>query len=247
MALVADGLEFHIPKGYIYFAMGFSVFVEMLNLRLRKRMKPQPVKLRKSALVFGAMLFLFVFGEAIHLNPAVTAIAGAAVLLLWVGADIEEMLRVVDWTTLVFFICLFIVVGAVAEVGLISMVAGAIGHLVGGNLTLAVLVLVSSAALLSGIIDNVPFTAAMLPVAGYLSGTIPGASSQVLFYALSVGAAMGGNGTLIGAEANLVTSGITAQAGRPIAFGEFVRVGLPVTFLTLTVGFVWLLLRFVVF
>ena len=73
----------------------------------------------------------------------------------------------------------------------------------------------------------------------------PGADSKALYYALSMGAAMGGNGTLIGAEANLVTAGITAQAGRPIAFSSFMKVGLPVTFLTLAIGYIWLLIRFV--
>jgi Na+/H+ antiporter NhaD/arsenite permease-like protein len=84
----------------------------------------------------------------------------------------------------------------------------------------------------------------MLPVIDFLSGSIPGASSKVLYYALSMGAAMGGNGLLIGGEANLVTAGITSQTSSPITFKEFLKVGLPVTYLTLAAGFVWLLVRF---
>jgi Na+/H+ antiporter NhaD/arsenite permease-like protein len=84
----------------------------------------------------------------------------------------------------------------------------------------------------------------MLPIVKFLSASIPGANNQVLYYALSMGAAMGGNGLLIGGEANLVTAGITAQTDTPISFKEFLRVGLPVTYLTLTVGFLWLLIRF---
>jgi Na+/H+ antiporter NhaD/arsenite permease-like protein len=87
----------------------------------------------------------------------------------------------------------------------------------------------------------------MLPVADFLTLTIPGVDSRALYYALSMGAAMGGNGTLIGAEANLVTAGITAQAGRVISFSSFLKVGLPVTYLTLFVGYIWLLIRFVIF
>jgi Na+/H+ antiporter NhaD/arsenite permease-like protein len=204
----------------------------------------QPAKLRKAGIVFGMMLFLFVFGERIHLSPAVTAILGAAAVLLWVKADIEEMLNVVDWTTLMFFISLFIVIGAITEVGLINMIADAIGTLVGGNLTVAILVLVWSAALLSGIIDNVPFTAAMLPVVGYLSRIIPGASSQVLFYALSVGSAMGGNTSLIGSSANLVTAGVAEEAGYRITYLRFLKVGLPAMAITVTIGTIWLLIRF---
>jgi len=218
---------------------------EALLERLREGGRiTQPVKLRKAGIVFGVMLLFFVLGEAIHLSPAVSAIVGAAALLLWVRADIEEMLNVVDWTTLIFFISLFMVVGAITEVGLISMIADAIGNLVSGNLTAAILVLVWSAAVLSGIIDNVPFTAAMLPVVGYLTSTIPGASNQVLFYALSIGAAMGGNTTLIGSSANLVTAGISGEAGYRISYLRFLKVGLPAMAITVAIGTLWLLIRF---
>jgi Na+/H+ antiporter NhaD/arsenite permease-like protein len=151
---------------------------------------------------------------------------------------------VVDWTTLMFFISLFIAVGAVQEVGLISVIADAIGRLVGSNLTAAVLVLVWSAAFLSGIIANIPFTAAMLPVVGFLTRSIPGASNQVLFYALSIGSAMGGNSSLIGASANLVTAGIAERAGYRITYAEFFKVGMPAMIITVLVGTLWLLLRF---
>jgi Na+/H+ antiporter NhaD/arsenite permease-like protein len=87
----------------------------------------------------------------------------------------------------------------------------------------------------------------MLPVVEYLTGSIPGASSKVLYYALSMGAAMGGNGLLIGAEANLVTAGITEQAGNPISFKEFMRIGMPVTLVTLALGTGWLIVRFILF
>ena len=97
----------------------------------------QPEKLRKAGLIFGVMLILFVIGDAIHLVPAVTAIMGAVAMLLWVTPDVEEMLQVVDWTTLVFFIALFMSVGALQEVGLISLIATGIGDLVGDNLTAA--------------------------------------------------------------------------------------------------------------
>jgi Na+/H+ antiporter NhaD/arsenite permease-like protein len=132
-------------------------------------------------------------------------------------------------------------------VGLISLIADLISQAVGGSLVRAIFVMVFGVGTLSVLIANIPLAASMLPVADFLTLSITGADSKVLYYALSMGSAMGGNGTLIGAEANLVTAGITAQAGRPILFGEFVKVGLPVTFLTLTVGFLWLLLRFVIF
>jgi Na+/H+ antiporter NhaD/arsenite permease-like protein len=220
-----------------------------LSDAMRQRLKEsgritQPAKLRKAGTIFGFMLLLFVVGDTIHLVPAVTAIMGAVAMLLWVSPDIEEMLHVVDWTTLMFFIALFITVGALQEVGLISIIATGIGDLVGDNLTAAILVLVWSAALLSGVIDNIPFAATMLPVVAYLTRTVPGAESGVLWFGLSVGAAMGGNSTLIGASPNLVTAGISERAGFRITYLDFLKVGLPATIVTVIVGTLWLCIRF---
>jgi Na+/H+ antiporter NhaD/arsenite permease-like protein len=218
---------------------------EAMKERLRERGRiTEPEKLRKAGIIFGIMLVLFVIGDSINLVPAVTAIMGAVAMLIWVSPDVEEMLQVVDWTTLVFFIALFIAVGALQEVGLISYIATGIGDLVGDNLTAATLILVWSAAILSGVIDNIPFTATMLPVVGYLTRTIPGAENNVLWFALSIGAAMGGNSTLIGASPNLVTAGIAERAGYRMTYLGFLKVGLPATILTVIVGTVWLLIRF---
>ena len=203
-----------------------------------------PLKLKKAGIVFGVLMLLFIFGETIHLPPAIAALTGAVAMLLWVHPDIEEMISVVDWTTLIFFIGLFMVIGAVQEVGLISMIASSLGRLVGDNLMLASLTTVWSAAILSGVIDNVPFTAAMLPVADFLTTSIPGAGNMVLFWALAIGAAMGGNATLIGASANLVTAGIADRAGYPVTFKEFLSVGLPSVLVTTVLGSIWLLIRY---
>jgi Na+/H+ antiporter NhaD/arsenite permease-like protein len=227
-----------------FLVQGEGLSEALLN-RLRESGRiTQPAKLRKSGVIFGVMLLFFILGERIHLVPAVTAILGAVAMLLWVSPDIESMLKVVDWTTLMFFISLFIVVGAIQEVGLISIIADAISRLVGDNLTVAVLVLVWSAAFLSGIIANIPFTAAMLPVVGFLTRTIPGASSQILFYGLSVGSAMGGNSSLIGASSNLVTAGIAERAGYRITYVEFLKAGMPAMIITVAVGTLWLFIRF---
>ena len=118
------------------------------------------------------------------------------------------MLKVVDWTTLMFFISLFIAVGAIQEVGLISFVASEIHNLVGDNLTAATLVTVWLTGLLCLLIPTIPLTAAFLPVVGFLSHNIPGAGNNVLFYSLSMGSALGANNSLIGATNNLVAAGI---------------------------------------
>ncbi len=207
----------------------------------------EPDHLKKAGVVGAGMIALFVIGEQVHLLPAVTALIGATALLVWIRPDIEEMIEAVDWTTLVFFIALFICVGAIQEVGLISLIADFIGRLVGDNLLLAMLVVTWFSAVLSTIIANIPFTAAMLPVIGYLTATIPGAGGKALFYCLSVGSAMGGNGSLIGASANMVTAGIAERAGHPITYVYFFKKGFPALLITVTLAMVWLLLRFLVF
>jgi len=206
----------------------------------------KPEHLKKAGVVGAAMLILFVFGEQVHLLPAVTALMGATALLVWIKPDIEEMIEAVDWTTLVFFIALFILVGAIQEVGLISFIADAIGQLVGGNLVLAMLAVTWLSAVLSTVVANIPFTAAMLPVIGYLTAIVPGAHSKVLFYCLSVGSAMGGNGSLIGSSPNIVTAGIAERAGYPITYAYFLKKGLPALVITISLATLWLLVRFLV-
>jgi Na+/H+ antiporter NhaD/arsenite permease-like protein len=227
---------------------GASQVSTLLMEKLAERARiTEPSHLRKAGWVGAGMLLLFVFGERVHLLPAVTALMGATALLVWIRPDIEEMIEAVDWTTLVFFISLFVVVGAVQEVGLISLIATGIGKLVGQNLILAVLIVIWFSAVLSMVIANIPFTAAMLPVVGFLTTTIPGAESKVLFYCLSVGSAMGGNGSLIGASANMVTAGISERAGHPLTYLYFLRKGFPALLITVALATVWLLLRFLVF
>ncbi len=216
-----------------------------LEARLRENSRiTQPEELKKAGWVGLGMLILFLFGESIHLVPAVTALLGATALLMWIRPDVEEMIEAVDWTTLVFLMSLFIVVGGIQEVGLIGYVAQGIGRVIGRNLALAVVVVTWLGALMSMVVANIPFTAAMLPVVGFLSSRIPGAHNQALFFALSVGSAMGGNGSLIGASANMVTAGIAERVGYPITYVDFLKQGFPAMVVTVAVGTLWLLFHF---
>jgi len=218
---------------------------EVLLQRLAERGRiTEPDHLKKAGVVGAGMILLFVLGEKVELLPAVTAVMGATALLVWIKPDIEEMIEAVDWTTLVFFMALFISVGAIQEVGLISYIASGIGKLVGDNLTLAMLAVIWLSAVLSTVIANIPFTAAMLPVIGFLSANIPGADSKVLFYCLSVGSAMGGNGSLIGASANMVTAGIAERAGSSITYMYFLKKGFPALVITVSLATIWLFIRF---
>ena len=255
-----NGFLKNLTPGVLLALLGLVIYSELAYRRqLRKAEAPSPMllerlaeraritepdQLKKAGWVGAGMLVLFVLGERIHLLPSVTALIGATALLLWIRPDIEEMIEAVDWTTLVFFMALFIVVGAIQEVGLISIIADLIGRLVGGSLIWAMLAILWLGALLSTVVANIPFTAAMLPVVGYLTGIVPGAENRALFYALSVGSGMGGNGSLIGASANMVTAGITERAGYPITYFDFLKKGLPALFITVGLAGGWLLVRF---
>ncbi|MGB2963373.1 MAG: ArsB/NhaD family transporter [Anaerolineales bacterium] len=218
---------------------------QLLLEKLEERGKiTNPENLKKAGWIGSGMLILFVFGETFHLLPSVTALIGASALLIWIRPDVEEMIGAVDWTTLVFFMSLFIVVGSIQEVGLISMIATQIGVLIGENLALAMIVVTWFSALLSMVIANIPFTAAMLPVIAYLTQIIPGADNKVLFYCLSVGAAMGGNGSLIGASANMITAGIAERAGYRISYKYFLKKGVPALVITVSLSLIWLFIRF---
>jgi Na+/H+ antiporter NhaD/arsenite permease-like protein len=227
-----------------YRAVGGGLSPAMLERLKEDGRITEPATLSKAGAVFVVMLFSFALGEQIHLVPAVTAILGAVLILLVVRTDVEEMLKVVDWTTLMFFIALFMVIGAIQEVGLVSIIAAGIKRLVGESLILSLLIVVWSGALFSALIDNIPFTAAMLPVVGYLTRTIPWASSKVLYYGLSVGAALGGNATLIGSAPNIVSAAITERAGYRLSYMGFLKVGLPASLITVALATLWLLIRF---
>jgi Na+/H+ antiporter NhaD/arsenite permease-like protein len=115
---------------------------------------------------------------------------------------------------------------------------------VGENLALTMVAVTGLSAILSTVVANIPFTAAMLPVVGFLSATVPGANSKVLFYCLSVGSAMGGNGSLIGASANMVTAGIADRAGSTITYVYFLKKGMPALVITVSLALIWLFIRF---
>ncbi|MDH4137444.1 MAG: ArsB/NhaD family transporter [Anaerolineae bacterium] len=203
-----------------------------------------PILLRKSLLLFGVTLILFFVEDLFRMPPAVVAILGSTALLLWVRPNVSEMLREVDWTTLVFFMSLFMMVGGVREVGLIQLIAESVKGMAGDSLLLATLLIVWVAAVSSAIVANIPFTAAMVPVTVFLTQTLPGAENNVLYWGLALGAGLGGNATYIGSAPNIVAVGIMDRAGFRLKFGDFSRVGVPVTFVTILVPTLWLLIRY---
>ena len=141
----------------------------------------------------------------------------------------HRMLHEVDWTTLIFFIGIFVIVGGLEATEVIAWIAGIIGNLAGDNLPLATALMVWIPGVASGIVANIPFTVAALPIADFLTATIPGAENMVLYWSLILGADLGGNATILGSAPNIVAVGLLGQAGYRLSFGRFMRDGVPVT------------------
>ena len=200
--------------------------------------------LLKAGLVGIVTMILFLTSDVFGMPVSVIALTGAAILIAWVRPDMHHMLREVDWTTLVFFIAIFVLVGALEAAEVIAWIADIISDLAGDDLTIATLLMVWVPGLASGIVANIPFTVAALPIADQLSATIPGAENMILYWALILGADLGGNSTYLGSAPNFVAVGLLAAAGYRLSFGRFLRVGVPVTIATLIMATAWLLLRY---
>ena len=198
-----------------------------------------PVLLRKSLVVMIGVIFGFLLHGALHLEPATIALAGATLLMLWSKTDPHHALSDIEWTTLFFFIGLFITVEAIVEVGLIEMIADAALRLTGGNLPLTSMLLIWFSAIASGIVDNIPYTATMIPIVESLGQAMP---AEPLWWSLALGADLGGNLTLVGAAANVVVASLAEKSGHPISFKHFLRFGVIVTVMSLILasGYVWL-------
>jgi Na+/H+ antiporter NhaD/arsenite permease-like protein len=196
----------------------------------------------QGGIILGVTIFLFIMHGALHMEPSIAALIGAAVLMVISRVDIVEMLEhEIEWPTLVFFIMLFIVVAGAEETGLIQVIADWVKDMSQGSLVVAILMVLWVAAIASAIIDNIPFTATMLPIVAYLTTEIPGAQDGILWWALALGACFGGNGTMIGASANVVTVGMAERAGYHISFMQYVRIAALPMLVTVILCSIWLL------
>jgi Na+/H+ antiporter NhaD/arsenite permease-like protein len=194
-------------------------------------------------IILGIVIFLFIIHGILHMEPSIAAMIGAAILMVISKVDIVEMLeKEIEWPTLIFFIMLFMVVAGAEETGLIQIIAGWVKDVSQGNLVVAILMVLWVSAIASAIIDNIPFTATMLPIVGYLTTVIPGAQSGILWWALALGACLGGNGTMIGASANVVTVGMAERAGYPISFMAYLKAAFIPMIITIILCSGWLLL-----
>ncbi len=201
-----------------------------------------PALLRTSLLVIGATIGGFLLATPIGLEPGTIALLGAAVLLLLSRLEIDEVLREVEWPTLFFFIGLFMLVEAVVHVGIIDALAMALFDLTGGDPTVTTLGLLWLSGIASGIVDNIPYTATMIPVIGQLGAA--GLPVEPLWWSLALGACLGGNATIVGASANVVVANMAGRAGHPITFRAFLRYGLVVAAVSLAMSTIYLYVRY---
>lgn len=202
------------------------------------------VLMKKSLGVLALVVVGFLLHTVIHAEPAVIALLGAGLLIAISGLKPADYVQDVEWGTLVFFAGLFVMVGALVNVGAIQLLSDYLATMVEGKPQLATGALLFVSAIVSGIVDNIPYVTAMSPVVADLSASIPAEHGDVLWWALAFGADFGGNATIIGASANVVAVGLAAKAGYRISFWQFAKYGIPVTIVSIALAAPYLFLRY---
>nr|WP_199332015.1 SLC13 family permease [Anabaena lutea] len=224
-----------------------------------------PRVLMVGGVIVGFVLLFFVIGESlpIPISPAAVALLGAALALLLSHHSridtVNNILKDVDWSTLIFFMSIFVLIGGLDKTGVIQSLSGILGTILGKNILLGSLVLLFLVGILSSVIPNIPLVVAMVPLLKQYIVNVGLAPAEVLasdyqgqfppevlplFYAMMFGATLGGNGTLVGASSNIVAAGIAEQHGRRISFKTFLHYGIPVMLLQLVTSAFYVLVRF---
>jgi Na+/H+ antiporter NhaD/arsenite permease-like protein len=239
-----------------------AVIIPMLVLMFNKELKNNPedrktvmglhpgsfIKdkplLIKSLVVLTLVIIAFVLHTVLHLEPSVIAMIGAGFLVMISNLKPDQFARDVEWGTLVFFAALFIMVGALVNVGALKIVADSIGAFVGNDGALAAGAIVVVSALASGIVDNIPYVTSMAPVVQQLNGSISTITNDGLWWALAFGADFGGNMTIVGASANVVAVGLAYASGYKITFWQFAKYGIPVTVVSTAMALPYVLIRY---
>jgi Na+/H+ antiporter NhaD/arsenite permease-like protein len=201
-------------------------------------------ELRRTGPVLALTILLFFAHQPLHIEPATVALAGASVALMLTKIDLEQALSKIEWPTLFFFVALFVMVGALEETGAIEEVAQAVGDMTGGDRTAELMGIIGISSVGSAVVDNIPFTTAMIPVVEQLQSG-GGEGDDAYWWALSLGACFGGNATIIAAGANVAAAGLAERAGKPIGFLTFLKIGLPVTVISVLMAAAYVLIRYV--
>ena len=240
-------VTFAVVMGGLYLYYRRQIEIEEANRELVMELDARASirdwdELRRTGPVLIATVLLFFAHQALHIEPATVALTGAAVALLVTTIDLEQALSKIEWPTLFFFVALFVMVGALEETGAIDEVAQAVKDLTGGDRSAELLGIVWIGGIGSAIVDNIPFTTAMIPVVEELQSD---GGDDAYWWALALGACFGGNATIIAAAANVAAAGLTERAGRPIGFVAFMRIGIPVTIVSLLIASAYVAVRYI--
>jgi len=201
-----------------------------------------PILLKKSLIVLGIVILGFFLHDILHMEGATIAIFGAGLLLLLDNKNPEKALHEVEWTTIFFFIGLFVIIGGLEAVGVISWAAEKLISLTGGSLKITSIAMLWGGAIFSAFVDNIPFVATMIPMVQEMGSTFT--NLNPIWWSLALGACLGGNGTLVGASANLVVAGMAERSGYKIKFVDFMKMGLVIMFITVAISNVYVLVRY---
>lgn len=208
-----------------------------------KRAIKDPILMKKSVVVLAFTILGFVLHQKLGYESATIALFAGAVLLLISQVDVEDIFIEIEWATIFFFISLFMLVGALEEVGVMTFLASKLLEVTQGNMVMTMLVILWVSAIASSVLDNIPFVATMIPlIKNY--GQMSGLDVTPLWWALALGACLGGNGTLIGASANVIVSGLLAKHGQKLSFGYYLKIGFPLMIVSIVISTVYLLIFF---
>ncbi len=229
---------------FIY-GKGLSVSPEKMELIMQMDEKEQirdQALFVKSVIMIFLVALAFILHDALGLKTSIIALSCAALMIMIGRQDVEETVHDVEWPTIVFFAFLFIVVGGLEKVGIIQNIADLMVSTTGTHYVILMLVILWVSAICSAVLDNIPFVATLIPL--IMTMEADGIDVWPLWWAVSIGACFGGNGTIIGASANVVLTGIAGRRGYPITFIDFLKIGAPVMLMSVVLATVYLLVLF---
>jgi Na+/H+ antiporter NhaD/arsenite permease-like protein len=208
------------------------------------KMIHNPKLMVKSLIILGLVIVGFLLHGLLETEPSVIALIGACLLILWTEGDMEETLKHIEWDTILFFIGLFIMVGVLEYAGVIDKLAEWMLSLTKGNLHATSTVLLFFSGIFSGILDNIPLVATFIPVVKLVGEGFTSAEIAPLWWSLSLGACLGGNGTLVGASANVIMFGFAKKNKLSLTFASYLKYGIPLTLFSLVISYIYLNLRY---